>query len=463
MKISLIIPTYNRKRTFETGLQYALNQKLSSNVSLEIIVIDDGSTDNTRDIVIKYQKDYANLLYFYKPRTSKSSRSAARNLGITKSTGDIISFLDSGMLVPNNYVQLIYEAYKNSSSPEKMILLHYVYGLYRDLDDKAQKFIDKITPENIDDLQTEIKNEPNWQDRRALIFQAVDNDSKQLPGAWVLGWGGVLTVSKTLLGKSGNFDETFLRWGGEDSELSYRLHTMGGLFNFITDSYAIHLPHKMESSPEKMKSSMENRLKIHRKFGNFETELYTVCQSLHYNQIFLHFKFLSSSVEFPESYSEQDFCFLNDILETENKSALIGVDNFVLANKFNVTDYFVSNKSGYDKLVNELQNRKVHYLLGISTLFDDNFFDTLIITDFIRHLSPRMQYNLVKESYRISEKVYMLYTPNYISPLKYNLNMGWSNIEDLEKIGDKLELQFVKVKSSSTTEVYNLVLNYNWY
>jgi glycosyltransferase involved in cell wall biosynthesis len=85
--ISVIIPTYNSERYISECLNSVINQTYSN---LEIIVVDDGSTDNT-NVIVNSVMDYR-IKYFYKENGGVAS---ARNLGITKSTGLFIAFLDS--------------------------------------------------------------------------------------------------------------------------------------------------------------------------------------------------------------------------------------------------------------------------------------------------------------------------------------------------------------------------------
>ena len=90
MLVSIIIPTYNREKIIAKALESALNQTYSE---IEVIVVDDGSTDNTKSLIEKYIKVYGDKLkYFYK---ENSGVSAARNVGIKVSKGEYISFLDS--------------------------------------------------------------------------------------------------------------------------------------------------------------------------------------------------------------------------------------------------------------------------------------------------------------------------------------------------------------------------------
>ncbi len=85
-KISVIIPTYNREVTLERAIKSVLAQ---THRNFELIVIDDGSTDNTSLIIDKYNRK---IRYFSKLHAGVSS---ARNLGLEKSEGTWVSFLDS--------------------------------------------------------------------------------------------------------------------------------------------------------------------------------------------------------------------------------------------------------------------------------------------------------------------------------------------------------------------------------
>ncbi|MDF1877431.1 glycosyltransferase [Sulfurimonas sp. SAG-AH-194-L11] len=85
MKISVIIPSYNRDEFLQRAIESVLKQTYQA---LEIIVIDDGSTDNTSIIVQKFP----NIKYIYQKNSGVSS---ARNLGIANACHEWLAFLDS--------------------------------------------------------------------------------------------------------------------------------------------------------------------------------------------------------------------------------------------------------------------------------------------------------------------------------------------------------------------------------
>ncbi len=86
MKISVIIPTYNRRHTLERAIDSVLSQTFKP---FEIIIVDDGSEDGTRNWL---QEAYPSIKYIYQPNNGVSS---ARNKGIRSSRGSWIALLDS--------------------------------------------------------------------------------------------------------------------------------------------------------------------------------------------------------------------------------------------------------------------------------------------------------------------------------------------------------------------------------
>ncbi len=86
LKVSVIIPTYNRAGYLREALHSVLRQSLTP---WEVIVVDDGSTDDTRQVI---QDAPGSICYF---EQAHQGVAAARNLGLEKATGDLIAWLDS--------------------------------------------------------------------------------------------------------------------------------------------------------------------------------------------------------------------------------------------------------------------------------------------------------------------------------------------------------------------------------
>ena len=89
-KISVIIPVYNTEKYLEQCLESVINQTYKD---LEIICVNDASTDNSFDVINEYSKKDSRIKYI-NFETNKGV-SAARNVGLEAATGDYICFIDS--------------------------------------------------------------------------------------------------------------------------------------------------------------------------------------------------------------------------------------------------------------------------------------------------------------------------------------------------------------------------------
>lgn len=95
------MPTYNREKTVGRAIKSVLEQTYKD---WELIVIDDGSKDNTKELISTYRN--SRIRYFYQ---ENQGRSAARNKGISLATGDYICFLDSDDIFYNNHLEVLNE------------------------------------------------------------------------------------------------------------------------------------------------------------------------------------------------------------------------------------------------------------------------------------------------------------------------------------------------------------------
>ena len=99
-KISIIVPFLNSEKTLENCMKSIKIQKYKD---IEILLIDDGSTDNSKNKIEQYLK-YVNTKYFYiKTKTIGVGR--ARNIGIEKATGDYLMFVDSDDNLEENLLE----------------------------------------------------------------------------------------------------------------------------------------------------------------------------------------------------------------------------------------------------------------------------------------------------------------------------------------------------------------------
>ena len=105
-KISVVVPAYNSEKYIEECLDSLLKQTLSD---IEIICINDGSTDNTAQILEKYSDIHKNIKVYHR---ENSGLSVSRNFAIDVANGEYISFVDSDDWVSPDFYEKLYNAAK---------------------------------------------------------------------------------------------------------------------------------------------------------------------------------------------------------------------------------------------------------------------------------------------------------------------------------------------------------------
>lgn len=118
--VSVIIPVYNAEKFIEETIQSVLNQTYED---IEIILVDDCSKDNSREIIKEYAKKYKNIIYYLQEKNFGAA--VARNKGLDLAKGRYIAFLDSddlwysekiekqiNFMRKNNNVAFCYTAYE---------------------------------------------------------------------------------------------------------------------------------------------------------------------------------------------------------------------------------------------------------------------------------------------------------------------------------------------------------------
>jgi glycosyltransferase involved in cell wall biosynthesis len=101
--------TYNREKFLATAIDSVLKQTLED---WELIIIDDGSTDHSKEVVLRYSDK--RIRYFYQ---ENKERSAARNYGISQARGQYICFLDSDDYYLENHLEVLYSKIRGNEFP----------------------------------------------------------------------------------------------------------------------------------------------------------------------------------------------------------------------------------------------------------------------------------------------------------------------------------------------------------
>ena len=92
-KLSVIIPIYNVEKYLEETLKSVIEQTLGFENNIEMILVNDGSPDNSEEICLRYKEKYPENIVYIKQKNGGVS--SARNTGAKVAKGEYINFLDS--------------------------------------------------------------------------------------------------------------------------------------------------------------------------------------------------------------------------------------------------------------------------------------------------------------------------------------------------------------------------------
>ena len=211
LAISIIIPAFNAERTIEQCLN-AINKALPT--KKEIIVVDDGSTDRTREIASKFT---IKLLC----QTKNKGAAAAKNVGLAHSSGEIVAFIDSDCIIQENYFTDLLKVLNETKFPVGGVgglILPFESGLI------SESF-------NI------------------RFFGCSPYGETRIREIDSLNGGSSIYPKKVLL-KVGGFDENL--GGGEDVDINIRIRKVGYKLLLVPSAKVFHLhPVKMRQLVKK--------------------------------------------------------------------------------------------------------------------------------------------------------------------------------------------------------------------
>ncbi len=212
VEVSIIIPTYNRKNILKKCLNALFAQVLSKE-QYEIIIVDDGSTDGTNNMINEEIQKNSDIRIRYFKQENKGPASA-RNLGINNSIGDIILFIgDDIIATPKLLNQHIVFHYKYPQN--NIAILGYVTW--------SPEI--KITP-----FMFWLEHGgPQFSYYKFIHEEEVENF-----------WTCNISLKRSFLIKNGYFDEDFPYAAHEDTELGYRLQKKGLQIIYNKNAIAYH-------------------------------------------------------------------------------------------------------------------------------------------------------------------------------------------------------------------------------
>jgi glycosyltransferase involved in cell wall biosynthesis len=217
---SIILPSYNRCTIIERAINSVLNQTFKD---FELIIVDDGSTDTTKEVVARFNDDRINY-YFQK----NSGVSAARNNGARFAIGNYLIFLDSDDDIEINWLSDFF-----SLSKQNFDLLFCNFKIVR------------------------INGEESLISASNALYQG-DKKGPIIPGSWA--------IRKELFFKAGMYDEK-LKFG-ENTELRFRLQEHQISIG-IVNQYNFIYYQSQDGGSKNLKNKIESNLYIIEKHPNY--------------------------------------------------------------------------------------------------------------------------------------------------------------------------------------------------
>ena len=214
--VSVIIPTYNAERFVKEAINSVLNQTYQN---FEIIVIDDSSTDNTKNILEELHKKENRILYYSIPHSGRPS--IPRNYGIKKSTGDLIAFLDADDFWTKQKLQIQVDVFEDHPDLIFIYSMSITYGQ-----------VNLFSP-NYELLPLPFRAAKNWTD----LIQI----GNTIPLSSIL-------IRSNILKETGGFDED-PELQVEDYDLWIRLSDKGE-FKFIPRILVYYRVHELQFSAD---------------------------------------------------------------------------------------------------------------------------------------------------------------------------------------------------------------------
>lgn len=414
IELSVVIPSYNSADRLSPTLSViAEHEKGLSNI--EVVVVDDGSNDDTRDVVASHSPSLPHLQYLFSPRTPASGRSHARNLGIEAARGRILLFMDAGVLPGPGLLEAA------CSGPESAYVNYLTLGL----------FAGPMDP--LPDSATILANIPRMRehvatlDPRDRFFVAWTQDPSFIPAPWLLAWTCALSVPRNDA-VAVRFDTEFSGWGAEDVDFAARLDQRGLDFAWRTDVVAVHYPHSRER--DQLRSHSVNAALLHRKLCTRESELFALWHD--------GFKVNLFAARLDRLWLEAfiprcDFTEEVVLAASRDKILFAGIRWSPQLRALHPTTVLAHQPALAKQMQSWWPDANVLCLLGVVLPFADHAFEQVVLGDVLRALPRDIQTSILREMSRVAALVTVVVgiRPGLEHGCRHIAGWGWSSLEDL--------------------------------
>ena len=208
LKLTVVIPTLNRADLLATTIDRMANQTLPRD-RYEIVVVDNGSTDHTRNVLQQKSRAYPHLKFFSQ---MKRGAAATRNVGIRNAQGETVLFIDDDVLAEPTLAENHLAYHREGTRVSIIGGVSTPWGTSRD------PFL------------------------RYLRDRGIFNPYSITGGPIDFSYyhTGNVSTARALLIEAGGFNEDFFTYGMEDIELGYRLERLGCKMIHASDAGAVH-------------------------------------------------------------------------------------------------------------------------------------------------------------------------------------------------------------------------------
>jgi glycosyltransferase involved in cell wall biosynthesis len=239
--VSVIIPTYDRRNELRQTLETLSAQEFPAK-EFEVIVADDGSSDDTAEVAASFDGPLRIKYHFQENLGYRAG--AARNAGARLAAAPVLAFLDSGTLAGPGFVGGHLAAH--SEQGRRAVLGYcFAYNAFREKKWVPESF-GKVSLAELVRLNA---GEPEFNDIRHRDLRRARFDPMKLASPWTQFFTMNCSVRAADFWAVGGFDEIFRSWGVEDIELGYRLYHDGVAITLSRDAWTVELPRDRAVKP----------------------------------------------------------------------------------------------------------------------------------------------------------------------------------------------------------------------
>lgn len=374
-KISVIIPYGKRLPNLHYVLKSLAKQSMPRNDFEIIIGCLEISVELAKLISDKFTDLNIGIVMVNKPWNT----SRARNIAIKESNGKYMVLLDADIIVPNNFLENIWNNHQNMGGPCIM------YGQMKTYDEWGETCTGPLPPYS-------------FYEEKYLVQESVDclpNDIRwkaDLNIPWAYCWTAIVSIPrKEVFENSLYFDEAFKGWGVEDIEWGYRVQKCGIKTHLPAGLWGVHLPHHRDAKKNHDDEAVNYR-KFISKWPALDVEVVARFGDYKGNGLFKAImKKINDIIPTPGYY----FCTIEN-MEQGIHDLYIGA---ILDNKNKLVNGISFKKTPRPQMHNTLP------LLGIFLPYDSHSHNRVFLSKEIMNISDDLKIWIDSEAQRIGEEI----------------------------------------------------------